>query len=989
MLLSLLTLPPNNLSYNKSPSPNPTHRVNMHRFTPLLLLVLLLPKQAAAEKITYEKHVRPILKAHCFQCHGEEGAKKGNLDLRLRRFIVRGGDSGSALALGNPKDSLLLQRIANGEMPPGKKKVSPAEQAIIAKWIRLGARTSRPEPKSLKHGYVTDEERSFWAFQPIKRPRLPNVAGAKELSSPIDHFIVRRLQQAKLRRSPLASKTVLIRRLYYDLVGVPPTPSELDQFLRDKSPLAYDRLLDRLLSSPKYGERWGRHWLDVAGYADSEGFVDRDPVRDSAYHFRDYVIRAFNAGIPFDQFIREQLAGDELVPQPYKNLSSEQMRLLTATGFLRMAPDGTATGGVDRNVASNEMIADTIRITSTALLGLTVGCARCHNHRYDPISQRDYYRIRAIFEPAMDWKKWRTPSARKISLYSAEQRATAAKIEAKAQKAAAARSKIQAGHIQRALYEELIKAPDHLKATLKKAYLTPGSKRTKAQTALLKEYPNIRNISGGSLYLYAEQRRRRANEIAAVAKKKEQLFIAAVRKRELAKVAAESKKQVEAALALPASQRTTQQKGLLKRYPGVLVDAKTLAKFDPKGAALVAEYRRAADVCRKTDHKKQLADLAKGIQAIRNTKPTELFVRALTEPVNHTPKTVLFRRGDHRQPADTLSPAPLKILANRPTSIASNNKQLKTTGRRTEYARYLTNGKHPLLARVIVNRVWLHHFGRGIVNTPGDFGQLGDRPTHPQLLDWLADEFMASGWQLKRLHKLMLSSYTYRQVSTRTQQLDTVDPDNQLYARQSVRRIESEAFRDAVLAVSGQAVHKMYGPPIPVMEDGVGQIVLGKENLDGERKPRADSGLGADEHRRSLYVQVRRSRPLAVLESFDLPTNAPNCTKRSFSNVAPQSLFLMNSKFMVKYATAFADRVEREAGPKLEQQLRYAWKLAYSEQPADATIQAMMAFAQSRKTSDGVAKPSKAKKNGVSPQKQTLRILCQGLLAANQFIYVD
>ena len=906
---------------------------------------------ASADRLTYEKDVRPILKAHCFQCHGEEDGKKGGLDLRLRRFMVDGGDSGAAIVPGKPVESLLFRRVSAGEMPPNDKKLSSAEIAVIRSWIEQGAHTRRDEPESLDgETYFTEEELGFWAFQPIERAPLPAVESDR-LRSPIDFFVLDQLQQNALRFSEPASRRTLIRRACFDLLGVPPTPEEVDAFLSDDSPGAYDKLIDRLLASPQYGERWGRHWLDVAGYADSEGYVDSDPLREWAYAYRDYVIQAFNGDMPFDQFVLEQMAGDELVPQPHEKLTPEQVRRLTATGFLRMSPDGT--GAADAGVARNEVIADTINIMSTSLLGLTVGCARCHNHRYDPISQVDYYELRAILEPALDWKAWRAPNARRISLYTDSDRKVAAGIEARAQKAEQERAPIVAAHMKRTLYEELIKVPDEMRQTIRTAWETPAGKRTQQQIALLKQYPNIQNISEGSLYLYAEQRARRANEIAAVADKKEKIFIEQV----------------------------------LKSQPGAEVTAETLREFDSEGAALVAEYRKAAEICRRTDAKKQLADLKQAVNDIRATVPKEYFIRALTEPVNHTPKTLLFKRGNHEQPGRAVAPNELDILTrNTSVDIPVNDEAVSTSGRRLAYARNLTSGKHPLLARVIVNRIWLHHFGRGLVNTPGDFGQLGERPSHPRLLDWLAAEFMDSGWQVKRLHRLILTSHTWKQASTRSEELDTVDPDNKLYARQSIRRIESEIFRDAVLAVSGRYNSRMFGPPIPVMEDGVGQIVLGKEDLDGERKPRATSGLGADEHRRSVYVQVRRSRPLAVLETFDIATVAPNCTKRPASNVAPQSLLLMNSNFIVRYAQAFADRVMKEAGEEPAAQIRRAWSIAYADVASDDTISALSEVCERQYA---VFQEEDDKLDEPSARRKALAVVCQALMGANQFIYVD
>ncbi|MCH7728583.1 MAG: DUF1553 domain-containing protein, partial [Planctomycetes bacterium] len=371
---------------------------------------------------------------------------------------------------------------------------------------------------------------------------------------------------------------------------------------------------------------------------------------------------------------------------------------------------------------------------------------------------------------------------------------------------------------------------------------------------------------------------------------------------------------------------------------------------------------------------------------IRKKIPPEGFIRALVEPLGHLPTTVVFHRGDHEQPKQRVGPSELTILNRNSVAIPENDGELPTTGRRLAYARHLTNGKHPLVARVIVNRIWSHHFGRGLVNSLGDFGFLGDRPTHPELLDWLADEFMQDGWNVKQLHRLMMLSTTYQQASLRTEQLDQVDPDNRFYGRMSIRRLESEAIRDSVLAVSGNLNRKMYGQPVPVMEDEVGQIVIGKENLDGERKPTAKIALHGEEFRRSIYVQARRSRVLAVLETFDAPAKTPNCSQRTSSNVAPQSLLMMNSRFAVEYAEQFARRVFAEAADSIQSQISRAWLLAYGVQPTSNE----MAIAENYLKRQTLIFEQKSKtRDEASARHQALSTLCQALISANRFIYVD
>ena len=397
-------------------------------------------------------------------------------------------------------------------MPPDNDKLTVIEIAILEGWITAGAPTARPEPEELGDGFhITEEERGFWAFQPVEHHEVPDVTHAGRVRNPIDAFLLSRLEEQTLRFAPDADKRTFIRRATFDLLGMPPTPEEIAFFLADESPDAYERLLDRLLASPHYGERWGRHWLDVAGYADSEGYTDDDPERKHAYKYRDYVIRSFNTDKPFDQFITEQLAGDELVPRPYENLGAEDVENLVATGFLRMAPDGTGAGGVDKAAASNAVVADTLKIVSSSLLGMTVACAQCHNHRYDPIPQSDYYRMRAIFEPAYDWKNWRAPSARLLSLYTDADRARAAEIEAEAAKVDAERTAKQQQYIQETFEKQLAKVLSQRQDEVRSAYETPAKERTPEQQQLLKEYPDV-NVSAGSLYLYDRSEERRVGK---------------------------------------------------------------------------------------------------------------------------------------------------------------------------------------------------------------------------------------------------------------------------------------------------------------------------------------------------------------------------------------------------------------------------------------------------------------------------------------------
>ncbi len=800
------------------------------------LAVLSRSTLSCGEELTFEAHVRPILKAHCFDCHGAEEEPKGKLDLRLARLMKRGGESGPAIEPGKPEASLLLKRIKAGEMPPGPAKVSAREIETLTKWIAAGAKTAREEPAEIGKGLgITAEERSFWAFQPVKRPMVPISHLKSEVRTPIDLFVLAKLQERGLSFGPEADKRTLIKRAYFDLLGLPPSREETEEFLSDDAPDAYEQLIDRLLASPHYGERWGRHWLDAAGYADSEGDGNVDTSRPYIYKYRDYVIRALNDDKPLDQFLAEQLAGDELVTPPFKNLPPESIEKLVATGFLRMAADPTASGQGDPDTSRNQVVADTVKIVSSSLLGLTVGCAQCHDHRYDPISQADYYRLRAIFEPALNWKGWVIPRERIVSLYTDADRAKAAEVEAEAAKLQAVYNGKSEKLIAEAFDKDLEKRPADQREALRTAFQTPADKRTDAQKQLVATNPSL-NINAGNLYQYNPQ-------------------------------AAEDLKK----------------------------DAAT-------------------------------------IQAKRSEKPVEDFVSLLTEQHGQPPVTTIFHRGDHRQPKDSVTPAMLTIAAppGQVVEFPVKDAALPTSGRRLAFARYLTSGRDPLFGRALANRLWMHHFGRGLVGTPGDFGQLGERPTHPELLDWLAVELLeANGVNgLKRLHRLLMTSTTYRQATARRAELDAVDPSNLLLGRMSVRRLDAEVMRDRVLAASGSLKQTLFGKPISVAEDFVGQVIVD------------------DMSRRSVYVETKRSKPETLMRAFDAPVMEVNCDKRPSSTVATQSLMLMNSDFILKQAAAMAVRVRAEAASApalpfevdsqlIPERLHRPWQFGFGEYSAE------------------------------------------------------
>lgn len=861
-------------------------------------LLPLLPLVASAAPLSFEKDVRPVLKAHCTHCHGEEEKPDGGVDLRLRRFMDLTLDSGDRLLVpGKPEQSALVHIIRSGEMPKKGSPMPEAELAIIERWIREGAKTLRPEPLALAPGAViSEEDRAWWAFQPVQRPAVPK-ADPAQVRTPVDAFLLAKLSESGLGFAPEADRRALIRRLSLDLTGLLPTPEEVEAFVADRSPLAYENLVERLLGSPAYGERWARHWLDVAGYADSNGYAEADSVRPHAWRYRDYVIRALNDDKPWDEFIQEQLAGDELAGATHGDyqqavLDPRRTDQLIATAFMRLAPDGTGDTVDDAKLARNQVIAEQIKVMTSSIMGLTVACAQCHDHRYDPVTHQDYYRLRAIFDPAYHWEAWRAPAQRHYSMYSPEERARAAEIETQA-KAIEAEARAMSKKFLDEIFEvEILKLPEAERAPYRVARATADKDRTPEQKALIKKYPSA--LATYSLNLYD--------------KKKQDI-----------------------------------------------VDAK-------------------------------MAEATK----LRATKPTEGFLMALMEVKGQVPKSKLFNRGDHEQPKQEVQPGEIGILAGpsiepfKPVPVSSGS-----TGRRLAYAQWLTSGKHPLTARVLVNRFWLNHMGRGLVNTPGDFGRQGERPSHPELLDWLADAFVRGGWKLKPLHRLIVLSSAYRQSSVHEASLSQ-DPENRLYGRFKLRRLDAETLRDSLLAASGTLVSDRFGPSSGVGIDPQGRVVVGIDK--GTITTHKVEPGGAADFRRSIYVQVRRTRPVTVLDTFDAPSMVPNCEMRAQTTVAPQSLLLMNDTFILDSAKRLAERLEKERPGNVPAQLERAWSLLFGKTPSADDLAQSQAYLEEQTrqlTEYHRATPPAKGAPAPNPPREALASLCQILCSSNRFLYIE
>ncbi len=802
--------------------------------------------------------VIPILLSRCTVCHGLR-KQDGGLALHTTEAMLRGGKSGPVLIPGKPEESLLIKRIRSGEMPPkklmlqfGVQSITDAETDRIAGWIAAGAPESAIQPDVAGNGpdpLVSEKDKQFWAFQPPQPVTVPKVRHADKVRNPIDAFLLEKLEAKGLSFSPEADRLTLIRRASFDLTGLPPEPQEVHAFLADRDPNAYEKLIERLLASPRYGERWGRAWLDLAGYADSEGGkVNADHVRPVAFRFRDYVIRAMNADKPYDRFLLEQIAGDELVDYEHAPVVTPEIAdNLIATGFLRMAPDSTNERDVDFAIDRLDVIADEVDVLSSAVMGLTIKCARCHSHKYDPIPQRDYYRLSDIFKGAFDEHDWLRPLAEE---------------------------------------KYGLKWPGRYLP-----YITPG-----ATPVQLMDEEKQRQHRNFDIQKEIEERQLALDEKAAPLKKK------ALEQR-LEDLPPELRDDVRAVAATPPEKRTEAQKYLAAKFEKQLkIEIGEVKKLD-------AAFAREAIA---TERK---------ISLLEASKLPEPKIRALFDRGEPSP-TYILRRGSPTSFGRLVGPGVPAVLTDlkSPFAVTPPWPGAKSTGRRLALARWLIRPDHPLTARVMANRIWKQHFGAGIVKTVANFGKTGARPTHPELLDWLALEFVRDGWSMKAMHRLMLTSTAYRQVSTLTPALEKQDPDNALLSRMPLRRMEAEELNDTLALAAGRLDETRFGSPSPVevREDGLVAPIAGGKGF-----------------RRSIYVLQRRKNILTVLENFDLPPMNPNCVERVESNVAPQALYLMNNGMIRELAASFAERVKREAGADPQQQIDRVYWIALSRPPTE------------------------------------------------------
>ena len=800
---------------------------------------------AAAEPLDYLRDVKPILAQNCVACHGARVQRSG-LRLDTAAAALKGGNAGPALVPGKSAESRLIQAVTGSRkdvaaMPPEKPRLPDKQIALLRAWIDQGAKAPADE--------VADSaaagKSSHWAFQPVVRPAVPQVRSPKsEVRNSIDAFVLDRLRKQSILPSPEADRVTLIRRLSLDLLGLPPAPPEVDAFVKDPSPDAYERLVERLLASPHYGERWGRHWLDLARYADSNGY-SIDGAR-SIWKYREWVLDAFNRDLPFDRFTVEQIAGD-LLP----GATPEQK---TATGFHRNTMINQE-GGIDLEQFRVEAVVDRVNTTGSVFLGLTVGCCQCHDHKFDPLSQREYYQLFAFLnnqdEPTLE-------------LATPEQAKQRARVRA-----------------QIADLEKRLKALD--------------------TTSAAKQEQWEKNLTTG-------ERTKLPKEIRVI-------------------------------LDVPENGRNARQKQALTAFyrKTDLIYHAVAGLGDPLVYLGAAHLQAGAA---RTMGEKQIAELKK--------KDPEIVTTLVLQERKAPRTTHIMLGGDFTRKGVQVAaatPAVLHALPDhRPGSAGLN---------RLDLARWLVDPANPLTPRVTVNRFWQHYFGAGLVETENDFGTQGTPPTHPELLDWLAAEFVERGWSMKAMHRLIVTSATYRQSSRARPDLATVDPRNKLLARQVRLRLDAEFVRDAALEASGMLTPKVGGPSVfPPQPDGVYRFT--QINKDWK------ASTGPDRYRRGLYTYLWRSAPHPGLTVFDAPDATTTCTRRNRSNTPLQALTLLNDQAYFEFAQGLAVRVLNEANPNDEERLRYAFRLCLARTPSELELKRLSQLL-ARQRAEFDAAPEEAK----------------------------
>jgi hypothetical protein len=823
---------------------------------PALVVSLSLGAQTFTRAPMWQHEVLPVLEKNCVKCHGADQTM-AKLDLTKFESVLKGGISGPPITPGHPDMSLMWTMIDSGKMPVGGK-LSAAEKQLLKAWIENGRFPSKEKlDEDRVAAKITPEARRFWSFQKPVKSQPPGIKNADQVITSIDTFVLAKLEEKGWTLQPEADRRTLIRRAYFDLIGLPPSPDEVTAFVEDKSPDAYKKVIDHLLDSPHYGERWGRHWLDVGGYSDSVGDAG-DAFRPVSYRYRTYVIEAFNKNKRFDQLVNYK---------PGTRPTADQHEALTATGFTRLTADITDNQSIYQVDKWFDALAKSTETSTKAFLGLTIGCARCHDHKFDPILQEDYYKLTASFHAAYDTSNWLPTNLRNDpwpSRYILDMPPD--KRDAWIQQTMDKKSRGVTGtrrYFQRTL-------------SFVREQIADGTKLS-----------SIKDSVGNELF---------AGEKFA-------------------------DEQVQA-MHLENNGLSDQQ--LYDIFPQLAKEAAEIEKSE------------AAEI-----------------------EPNYMW--ALWDMSKEASPTYLLLRGNYLTPGPVVQPGILTALDDPDDPFKfpdpMEHPDWNHTGRRLTLAKWLTQPDHPLTSRVFVNRLWQWHFGEGIVASPDDFGTMGARPTHPELLDWLAVDFVEGGWDIKRMHRLIMQSAVYRQRSLEDPEKMTEDPGNKLLWRKSPLRLDAETIRDSLLAVSGMLNKTMFGEFDPI-----------KKSADGQYLPDETKG---PVNRRSVYLAQSRTRPVGFLHAFDMPTMTADSVSKRFRSTRPtQALVLLNNPLVRTTSKALADRVLEEKRGELDAALDRAYELAFSRKPTASELE----------TAKGVLSSG-------DNQQQNLRLFVQAMMGSDDFLY--
>ncbi len=993
------------------PRPRPVRSRNPGRGrgpAPTLLAALLLAcgaAFAADKEITpeaaavFEEDIKPILEETCQKCHGGEAEIKGGLRLTSRGGLLKGGDRGPVVNFDEPASSLLLDMISwsdkDHQMPPSGK-MQAWDLDAFKEWIELGAPwpgSPENEAPALLHGF-TKQSPELWAFRPVQRTEPPKVDDPRWSQNPIDAFIYAKLRDAGLKPGPPASKEQLVRRLYYDLTGLPPALDEVAAFVSDPDPAAYEKVADRLLASPRYGEKWGRHWLDLVHYADSNGY-ERDSNKPFIWRYRDYVIDAFNADKPYTEFVTQQLAGDEM-----DNPGAED---LIATGYYRLGlwDDEPA----DPLLARYDGLDDMVDTTSRVFLGLTMGCCRCHEHKLDPLPQSDYYRMLSFFQGIKPMERTDGNGILRSILPADEQRIYDEKVEQKRQDEWKLTGEQQelveafkvglAKKLPEAVKDKDLKTPDledltyrfyrDSWETLPDFDMLKPEDKGRLERGFITTAPATRPDAIG--FVYEGQLRVQLDGDYVFAVEALGGVRLLVNGEEVFARREPGAPRGEGTVSLKAGPVPIRLEYFVKRGPPRLkvawaplnanfresLSAEAGAGLDDKELRLlIAQHGREILGVKKAA---RLDELTRSREEVRARAIEGKFAAVAIETGREPMPTHILIRGNVYAEGKEVLPGFPEILGTPDPASPSPYARDDSSGRRRQLAEWIADPANPLPARVMVNRLWQHHFGRGIVESSNNFGAIGDRPTHPELLDWLASEFVRGGWRIKAMHRLMVTSETYKMSSASNGAALAKDPQNKLLWRFNMRRLTAEEVRDSVLAGAGTLNLEMHGPGVyPKLPQEV--ILTSSMNKNLTESGTWGTSTPEQAARRSIYVQVKRSLLLPILTDFDLAETDASCPVRFSTTQPTQALGMLNSEFVHEQAAQLAARLRREAAEPAAQ-VRRGFEIVTSRPARDEDMARGLQFLDEMQAQEGLS------------AEKALDRFSLLLLNLNEFVYVD